>query len=513
MSKPKKILVETLRIGVPLLLLFSAGSFLLFGEPNKKEDASKSSALERTLVETVPVETFQSTFSLEVDGITTPWREIAIGAEVSGRIVTKSAGCQTGRYVQKNEFLFQIDPVDYETEVVRLKQELLKKDSEIEELKLQSNSTEKLLTIATEDLKLQQSNLDRANVLLNKNAISQQSYDSTKQAYLKTRQSHQTLNSQKSLLSQQQSTLGLAKKLIAVQLQKANRDLERAKIKSPVSGIVTSLQAEAGDFVQRGQTLITLEDSWAIEVSCSLKMEDFKWILDQQGMESSKQTSSKRPVKGQSETEATTKVPSSIDPLKLPAVPATIIYQMGNRKYEWQGELSRFENAGLDEKTRMRRCRILVKHPLGNMGENPNQSTKETSPQNATKLPLVRGMFVRVQFQVKPTETLLSIPSAAIRPGNVVWVVRDGKLRTIAVRVARRIGKHILIYQESQRNTESLQKNNSNLESVSKQTEKESDPQKQSANAASLSTKDRLIVSPLSFIQDGLEVEEIHAKE
>src|SRR5690606_24014442 len=46
-------------------------------------------------------------------------------------------------------------------------------------------------------------------------------------------------------------------------------------------------------------------------------------------------------------------------------------------------------------------------------------------------------MFVKVMLHSKPAIPLLSVPEEAVRPGNVVWAVRDDKLARFDLPAAR----------------------------------------------------------------------------
>src|SRR5690606_38349400 len=80
---------------------------------------------------------------------------------------------------------------------------------------------------------------------------------------------------------------------------------------------------------------------------------------------------------------------------------------LAGRSTTWDGVLSRFEVGGIDEKTRTVPCRIEVPQPSG----------------------LRRGMFVSATLYGTDSRVpLLSIPRAAFRPNDEVWLVSDGRL-------------------------------------------------------------------------------------
>jgi len=52
---------------------------------------------------------------------------------------------------------------------------------------------------------------------------------------------------------------------------------------------------------------------------------------------------------------------------------------------------------------------------------------------------------VSVAIQIQPQQLLLSIPESAIRPGNVIWILREGKLAVTPIKVAQVIGNQAII--------------------------------------------------------------------
>ena len=52
-------------------------------------------------------------------------------------------------------------------------------------------------------------------------------------------------------------------------------------------------------------------------------------------------------------------------------------------------------------------------------------------------IPLMRGMFVRVDLHCEPQEPLLVIPEEAVRPGKSVWIADNGQLSIQPIRIVR----------------------------------------------------------------------------
>ncbi len=121
-------------------------------------------------------------------------------------------------------------------------------------------------------------------------------------------------------------------------------------------------------------------------------------------------------------------------------MPVTINYQLAGNTYTWDGVLSRAEGTGIDERTRTLPCLVRVDNPNsvsmgGGAGAQPIAGPRA----------LTRGMFVTVQVHTEPAQPLLEVPEQAVRPGNRVWAVRDGKLIVAELPVAAIVGGKVLI--------------------------------------------------------------------
>ena len=87
---------------------------------------------------------------------------------------------------------------------------------------------------------------------------------------------------------------------------------------------------------------------------------------------------------------------------------------------------------------------------------------------------LVRGMFVDVRIHTEPENPLVRVPDLAVRPGNRVWLLRDGQLAIQKAVVAGVSGDDLLI----------------------------------DGHASGIKAGDRAIVSPLAEAVDGMAIEE-----
>jgi hypothetical protein len=106
----------------------------------------------------------------------------------------------------------------------------------------------------------------------------------------------------------------------------------------------------------------------------------------------------------------------------VPATPTTVTYELMGRRFSWEGVLTRYDGAGLEERTRTIPCVIVVDDPGAPTSDAPDAASV------AGPRELLRNMFVEVRIHANPDLELFSLPERAIQPGKRVWFVEEGKL-------------------------------------------------------------------------------------
>jgi multidrug efflux pump subunit AcrA (membrane-fusion protein) len=425
-SRSGSLVIDALRIITPLAIV--VGGFVAFGalqslkqEPQRVEEKSLA-----PLVETALVEPHQGGLDIQVDGVVVPYRELDISAEVSGRIAQKSALCRAGTYVKKGTPLIEIDSRDHQLEVDRLERELSQAAVMLKELDVEVKNTESLLQLAKEQLSLQRRELERQSSLAGRKVITDSDLDKTKRDELTAVNSAMTFSNQLQLLATRRSRLESARDLSQSMLEKAQLDLARTRVIAPIDGVIIREMVEADSYVQKGTSLVKLEDTAAVEVKCNLRMDDLYWLWAQENPNGAPQS------------------PNPTRDYQIPQAPVSVFYELGGRRYLWRGTLSRFDGIGVDERTRTVPCRVLVAKPR----EVEIQRVEGEQAGAVGPPALVRGMYVTVRVHAQPSTTLLEVPQRAIQPGNKVWQVVDGKLAIRKVRVAESSGDLVLVYAE-----------------------------------------------------------------
>ena len=442
------------------VLLGGVGVLLVAGRRSPPESNSEQDGDTPPLVATERVEQHATGLDITTDGIVVPYREITLAAQVSGTVQYKSPDCNEGTFVVAGTKLLQIDPRDYQLEVRRLEGELQQATANLKELSVELENAQQKVPLAERDVKLLQQQQARVVALRARNVVSEDDVNDAERNVIAARNALLEATRQRDALQTRKASLESAIVIVQVRLEQAQLNLDRTTIVAPVTGVIIQDNVEKDSYAQTGAQLLVMEDTEKVEVRCNLRMEEMRWIWQQAS-----------PAAATSEL-ASTALDAASSPVasgyhSLPPSPVTVRYELGGRTYEWNGKLDRYDGLGLDERTRMVPCRIVVDDPRSVSVDGVPATTR--GPRS-----LVRGMYVGLVIHTRPDVPLLRVPEKAIQPGNVVWRVEGGQLERVELRLAESLDEVAIV----------------------------------DAEASGLAVGDRLVVSPLQAAYSGLEVQE-----
>lgn len=221
-----------------LILAVAAISLIFLTEPS----AQRSSATKRTamLVDVTGVE--RGTFRPDIVAMGTvrAEQEIVLSPRVNGEIISISESFTPGGFVDEGEILLQIDPADYEAN-------LLQRQSELRQ--------------ATADLELELGRQDLA-----------------KKDY---KELEGTISSEYKTLVLREPQLNTARARVEsaqAAVRRAELDLERTRIRAPFAAHIINREANIGSQVSTGETLgrlVGVESYW---VEATVPVSNLRWI-------------------------------------------------------------------------------------------------------------------------------------------------------------------------------------------------------------------------------------------
>ncbi|MEL1249663.1 efflux RND transporter periplasmic adaptor subunit [Aurantiacibacter gilvus] len=380
----------------------AAAMILLRPQPEEREDVASV-----PLVQTVPYEVSSGAIEVHGSGTVLPREEVTLGAEVSGRLVYVNPGFQEGGRVPAGAVLFRIDASDYANRVRSARADIAAQDVAVlqaqEEMAIARAELDRFSSRESSRAELNRSisgNDYAARILppedLRSNTAPQQAGSGEEPNVLATREP-------------QLRSAQAARERAEAQLADAQLALSRTVVRAPFSGIVRSENAAVGTLVQPGQSLGTLVASSTYEVRISLTEAEAALIPDLFRAGGSR-------------------------------VPAQVMLDYGDTTYRWSAFVDRVDPI-LDPETRT--IDVFLRVPDPSRGGVPVGTGEEAS--SAAGPPLLLGSFVSATITGGSEQAFARIPLDALRPDNLVWVLRSGKLEIVPVAVLQRTDSYAYV--------------------------------------------------------------------
>ncbi|MBT8058690.1 MAG: efflux RND transporter periplasmic adaptor subunit [Gammaproteobacteria bacterium] len=308
------------------------------------------------LVDVIPAEMTSLNFSVFSQGSVEPRTETTLVAEVAGQIVSVSPNFLSGGFFRQGEVLLQIDPSDYETGLLRAQANLASRKAQLSDQKARSEQALKdWINLGREG--------EPSDLVL-----------------------------RKPQLAEAQAGVQAAE----AELQEAERDLERTRIRVPYDGLVRSKLVDMGQYVAPGTPLGVTFSVDTAEIRLPLSSSDLTYL----------------------------NLPSATRLDQAHRVPVTLTAETGGLGGRWQAEIIRTEGV-VDPTSRVVYAVAEVVDPYGVLGQS-------------TKPELIVGTFVRAAIEGRRAENVVVLPRSVLRPDDTVLVANsERKLEVRPVTVAR----------------------------------------------------------------------------
>ena len=182
------------------------------------------------------------------------------------------------------------------------------------------------------------------------------------------------------------------------QLATADLRLERTSLSLPFDVMVINERVDLGQYVVVGQSLGAAYGIEAVEIEVPLEDGDLAWfdIFDNPVQFNGKELPTKHTT-------------------------AQVKADFAGSGHVWQGRVVR-TTGQVDRMSRMVSVVVEVRDPFDTSGGKP---------------PLLPGVFAEVLIEGKILKDAVAVPRDAVREGNKVWVVNDGRLHIRTLKIAR----------------------------------------------------------------------------
>ena len=385
------------------ILVLAAGTFGMIRLASSKKPPATAKNEERALrVEAIRVQQADAPVVITGYGEVHALKVVPISPEVSGTIVEIHPRLDVGEIIPSGEPLFQIDTRNYDAAVREAQANVMQWENAVKRLEKQYAVDRQRLHTLQRNRDLAERAFQRLRNLFQKNRVGTRSgVEEAEQAFNTTTdrvdQMKQALALYPIQIKEAQNSLASARARLSV----AAVNLDRCTMATDFDARVKSVFIERGQYVAPGQQVLTLADDAILEIQVPLDSRDASRWLQFNG--------------GRGQGGATWF--AGLEP-----VVCNIRWTEENARHRWQGRLHRVVR--FDRQTRT--LTVAVRIDFSEAAGNGTQG-----------LPLVEGMFCAVDIPGKTLKNVYRLPNWAVSYKNTVYKIRDSRLKTVPVKVAR----------------------------------------------------------------------------
>jgi len=329
-------------------------------------------------------------------GTVRPSERVDVFSEVPGMIVEIGPNAAEGNLVEKGALLFRIDDSSIAAEIEQLTAQIASIDAQITEVKVQQENDIRLLEIEKQVFEVAKKDHERLINIYEKKLVSEQQVQAAE-----TRGNERLLAVEKrgATIAQADQRLAALKanRQAAFAMLRAKRiQLSKTIIRAPYRCRIENVSAGIYQVIQPNTPLARIYpvDS-PIEAAIPMETRHITALYDYD------------------------KLDRNIPPWDQVKLKADIHWTALGQEQQITGRLSRI-GAQLEETTRSVTAIIEIPGPYERKMDNTGRG-------------LLPGTFVRIAIHGRRYENILVVPATAMNTDNSLYLVKDGKLRTVVV--------------------------------------------------------------------------------
>jgi multidrug efflux pump subunit AcrA (membrane-fusion protein) len=393
------------------ILILAVGIFGMTSLASLKKPPAAAKNKERALqVEAIRAQPADAPVIITGYGEAHALKVVPISPEVSGTIVEIHPRLNAGEIISRGETLFRIDIRNYDAATKEAQATVKQWENTIKRLEKQYAIDRRRLLTLQRNRELAELEFQRLQSLFQKNQVGTRSgVEKAELAFNaatdQVDQMKQTLALFPIQIKEAQNSLASARARLSVAIV----NLDRCTLVADFDARVKSVSIEQGQYVALGQQALILADDSTLEIHVPLDSRDARQWLQFNG---NRQHGQAAWFTG------------------LEPVVCSIRWTEDSGGHMWKGRLHRVVR--FDRQTRT--LTVAVRIDSTNAPENGAQG-----------LPLVEGMFCAVDIPGKTLKNIYRLPNWAVSYKNTIYKIRDSRLKTVPVKVARVEGNTTIV--------------------------------------------------------------------
>ncbi|MCC5830480.1 MAG: HlyD family efflux transporter periplasmic adaptor subunit [Phycisphaeraceae bacterium] len=253
-----RALVMVLIVGIGVLIV----ARLIATAPEPERRAPDEGLRTVPVAELRPLEVQRSWTAI---GSVRPVDAATITAEVIASIA-RAPELRAGDAVVAGQLLIELDDTDFRLQREIAESRIEELESQIEQLQTERQVLGRQLELEQENVTVARRQFERIESLFQRQASSQQDLDAARQGLIAAELTFERVRERLSLIPGRLTTTGAQLRTAQRQLAQADQNIRRARIVSPMDGVIQFITAEVGLQVQPGEVLARIVDPTRLEV-------------------------------------------------------------------------------------------------------------------------------------------------------------------------------------------------------------------------------------------------------
>jgi len=270
-SRPKRLwLAVTTRAVVCVVLLAAAIGVYEALRRTKPEPAQSSRLDELPRVTVIPAESTTVRRQWRGFGTARALRSADVPARVTSTVVRVDDSLEPGVTVKQGDLLAKLDPAEFEHTAESARQELQRINALIAQIDVEEKKLKQRLALEKEEQQISESEYERVRGLFERNVTNPQDVDRAKRDYLRSSQTVISTEQRLDSLAPRRQELKATAAAAKATLDRAQLNVQRCEIRSPIDGELDAIDIEVGENVTAGQRIARVVSRQQIEVPIRL---------------------------------------------------------------------------------------------------------------------------------------------------------------------------------------------------------------------------------------------------
>jgi RND family efflux transporter MFP subunit len=409
------LFIPAVALGVALFWLQTRGG---------AEDTAQATEIAPVAVRVMTVAASDITVQVSGFGRVTPHRTWEAVSQVDGRITEMYDDLAEGVMVPEGATLLSIDPRDYEIARDRAAANLDTAQAQLAELEAQEENTAEQIALERRIEAVAQAEVDRREALVTSGTASAASLEQAQRDLITQQRRVLDLENQLALVPVQRVSVEATIRTRSVELEEAERHLSNVVITAPFQARVAVAEAEVGEYVRVGQSLLTINGTTAANITAEVQPDEMRSAL-------------RLLLANITEVDQGMLIDSGAArrAIALAGITATLRNTQNGQSAHWPAEIIRIDGS-VDDTT-------------GTIGIVVRVDNPGVADPSKGRPPLATGSFVEVLFSGTGQTPRISLPRSAVLEdveGAYVYVVDDeSRLARQYIGLEGRTGRDVVI--------------------------------------------------------------------